>query len=86
MNTDGLSRKGFLTGIGGLGAATLLGGCATSATSGAGAQTGGAVTVESNLSAPAAKAAMQALVDAFNARKASTRSRRRPSARSCRAT
>jgi multiple sugar transport system substrate-binding protein len=69
MNTDGLSRRGFLAGIGGLGAATLLGGCATSATSGAGAQTGGAVTVESNLSAPAAKAAMQALVDAFNAKK-----------------
>jgi multiple sugar transport system substrate-binding protein len=69
MNTDGLSRRGFLAGIGGLGAATLLGGCATSATSGAGAQTSGAVTIESNLSAPAAKAAMQALVDSFNAKK-----------------
>jgi multiple sugar transport system substrate-binding protein len=68
MSTDSFSRRGFLAGMGGLGAATLLGGCATSATS-SGGQTGGAVTVESNLSAPAAKAAMQALVDAFNAKK-----------------
>jgi multiple sugar transport system substrate-binding protein len=68
MSIDSFSRRGFLAGLGGLGAATLLGGCATSATSSSG-QTGGAVSVESNLSAPAAKAAMQALVDAFNNRK-----------------
>ncbi|MET0134392.1 MAG: substrate-binding domain-containing protein [Kibdelosporangium sp.] len=73
MNTEGsspgaVSRRGFLAGVGSLGAATLLGGCATSATGGGG-QTTGAVTVESNLSAPAAKSAMQALVDAFNNRK-----------------
>ncbi|MCE7011139.1 ABC transporter substrate-binding protein [Kibdelosporangium philippinense] len=69
MSNDSFSRRGFLAGLGSLGAATLLGGCATSATGGGGAQTSGAVTIESNLSAPAAKAAMQALVDAFNARK-----------------
>src|SRR5262245_32226575 len=69
MNNDGLSRRGFLAGIGGLGAATFLGGCATSATGGAGGQTTGAVSIESNLSAPAAKSAMQALIDSFNAKK-----------------
>lgn len=70
MSIDSFSRRGFLAGLGGLGAATLFGGCATSATtSGGGAQTSGAVSVQSNLSAPAAKAAMQALIDSFNARK-----------------
>jgi multiple sugar transport system substrate-binding protein len=68
MSTDSFSRRGFLAGLGSLGAATMLGGCATSATS-SGGQTTGAVGIESNLSAPAAKSAMQALVDAFNNRK-----------------
>src|SRR4051812_1364379 len=70
MSPDSFSRRGFLAGVGGLGAATLLGGCATSATtSTTGEQTAGALTIQSNLSAPTAKAAMQALVDGFNARK-----------------
>ncbi|HEX3782837.1 MAG TPA: substrate-binding domain-containing protein [Pseudonocardiaceae bacterium] len=68
MGTEGLTRRGFLTGLGALGAASLLGGCVTSAGSGGGAQTGGAVTIESNLSDPVGKAGMQALVAAFNKR------------------
>jgi multiple sugar transport system substrate-binding protein len=71
MSTDSFSRRGFLAGLGGLGAATLLGGCATSATTSTGEQTAGPLTIQSNLSAPTAKAAMQALVDGFNGRKGS---------------
>jgi multiple sugar transport system substrate-binding protein len=69
MNTDGFSRRGFLAGLGSLGAATVLGGCATSATGTGGGQAGGALSIQSNLAEPATKAAMQALVDGFNSRK-----------------
>lgn len=70
---SGLSRRRFLrnaglAGLGVVGAGPLLNACATSASSGPVTQTGGAVTVQSNLSAPAAKAAIDALVTAFNDR------------------
>jgi multiple sugar transport system substrate-binding protein len=67
MNTPGLTRRNFLAGLGVAGAAAVLGGCATSV-SGTGGQNGGAVTVESNLSSPQAKAAMQALIADYNKR------------------
>ncbi|MCS7483962.1 ABC transporter substrate-binding protein [Umezawaea endophytica] len=65
MSIDGLSRRNFLAGLGGVGAAAILGGCATSASTGTG-QAGGAVTLQSNLSAPLPKAAMESVVAAFN--------------------
>ena len=67
MTTTGFSRRSFLAGLGAVGAATALGGCVTSTGSatGGGSATG-PVTVQSNLSAPAAKQAIQALIDAFN--------------------
>ncbi len=49
MNTPGLTRRNFLAGLGMAGAAAMLGACATSVSGNTG-QTGGAVTVESNLS------------------------------------
>ncbi len=61
------SRRGFLAGIGSLGAAAALGGCATATTpSGGTAQQGGAVTLQSDLSSPLSEKAMQALVAAYN--------------------
>jgi multiple sugar transport system substrate-binding protein len=68
MSTPGLSRRHFLAGLGGLGAVAVLSGCATSVSSSSGKQTGGAVTIESNLSSPQAKSAMQNLVAAYNKR------------------
>ena len=69
MTTTGFSRRSFLAGLGAVGAATALGGCVTSTGSatGGGSATG-PVTVQSNLSAPAAKQAIQALIDAFNSK------------------
>ncbi|HEY3609762.1 MAG TPA: extracellular solute-binding protein, partial [Pseudonocardiaceae bacterium] len=67
MITPGLTRRNFLAGVGMAGAAAVLGGCATSVSGNSG-QTGGAVTVESNLSAPQAKAAMQALIAEYDKR------------------
>ncbi|WP_063753490.1 ABC transporter substrate-binding protein, partial [Kutzneria sp. 744] len=66
------SRRNFLAGLGAVGAATALGGCVTSTGSSvsSGSATG-PVTVQSNLSAPSAKAAMQALIDGFNKKGAS---------------
>ena len=67
MTSTGFSRRSFLAGLGAAGAATALGGCVTSTGSqAAGGSATGPVTLQSNLSAPAAKAAMQALVDSFN--------------------
>jgi multiple sugar transport system substrate-binding protein len=72
MTTTGFSRRSFLAGIGAVGAATALGGCVTSTgSSAAGGSATGPVTVQSNLSAPAAKQAIQALIDAFNKKGAS---------------
>jgi multiple sugar transport system substrate-binding protein len=67
MHTPGLTRRNFLAGLGMAGAAAALGGCATSV-SGTSGQNGGAVTVESNLSSPQAKAAMQALIADYDHR------------------
>ncbi|MGO1051976.1 ABC transporter substrate-binding protein [Crossiella sp. CA198] len=61
-----VSRRNFLLGMGALGGAAVLGGCATSASSGAVQQTEGAVSIQSNLSAPAAKAAIEALAKGFS--------------------
>jgi multiple sugar transport system substrate-binding protein len=71
---SGLSRRRFLAGLGAVGSAALLGGCATSATSGPAQQTAGAVTIQSNLSATQAKAAIEALANGFTARGGSTAS------------
>jgi multiple sugar transport system substrate-binding protein len=69
MTTARFSRRSFLAGLGAAGAATALGGCVTSTGSSAsGGSATGPVTVQSNLSAPSAKAAMQALIDAFNSK------------------
>jgi len=67
MNTPGLTRRNFLAGLGMAGAAAALGGCATSVSGNSG-QSGGAVTVESNLSSPQAKSAMQALIADYDKR------------------
>jgi multiple sugar transport system substrate-binding protein len=71
-----MSRRRFLqnAGLAGLSVGPFLSACATSASSGPVAQTGGAVTVQSNLSAPAAKAAIEALVKGFNDRGGATAS------------
>jgi multiple sugar transport system substrate-binding protein len=71
-----MSRRRFLrnAGLAGLSVGPFLSACATSASSGPVAQTGGAVTVQSNLSAPAAKAAIEAMVKGFNGRGGATAS------------
>jgi multiple sugar transport system substrate-binding protein len=65
MSTHSLSRRSLFAGAGALGAAAVLGGCATSTPSGASAQQGGAVTLQSDLSSPLAEKAMQALMAAY---------------------
>jgi multiple sugar transport system substrate-binding protein len=60
------SRRGFLAGIGALGAAAAVGGCATATPGTSSAQQGGAVTLQSDLSSPLSEKAMQALVAAYN--------------------
>jgi multiple sugar transport system substrate-binding protein len=71
-----MSRRRFLrnAGLAGLSVGPFLSACATSASSGPVAQTGGAVTVQSNLSAPAAKKAIDAMVAGFNDRGGATAS------------
>ncbi|MGY4978506.1 ABC transporter substrate-binding protein [Streptomyces sp. 900105755] len=58
------SRRRFLAGLGAAGTAALLSGCVTSTSTGKGSSKG-AVTLQSNLSAPQAKAAMEDLVAAY---------------------
>ncbi|MEU2925834.1 substrate-binding domain-containing protein [Streptomyces sp. NPDC007251] len=65
------SRRRFLAGLGATGTAALLSGCVTS-TSDAKTSSKGAVTLQSNLSAPQAKAAMEDLAAAY-AKKGSER-------------
>ncbi|MEU7305245.1 extracellular solute-binding protein [Streptomyces sp. NPDC007206] len=65
------SRRRFLAGLGATGTAVLLSGCVTS-TSDAKTSSKGAVTLQSNLSAPQAKAAMEDLAAAY-AKKGSER-------------
>ncbi|HEX3788029.1 MAG TPA: extracellular solute-binding protein [Pseudonocardiaceae bacterium] len=65
----GLNRRRFLAGLGAVGGAALLSGCATSATStGPVKQTSGAVTIQSNLSSPQAKVAIEALAKDFSSK------------------
>jgi multiple sugar transport system substrate-binding protein len=60
-------RRTFLKGLGVLGAAALVPGCATSTSnSGSGGAATGELSLQSNLSAEQAKAAMEKLVEAFN--------------------
>ena len=66
MSNYTLSRRRLFAGAGALGAAAVLGGCATSTPSGGSAQQGGAVTLQSDLSSPLAEKAMQALVAAYS--------------------
>ncbi|WP_329129789.1 extracellular solute-binding protein [Streptomyces sp. NBC_01476] len=72
MNTANISptnRRQFLAGAGALGAAALMSGCVTSSSSGgSSSQSSGTVSVQSNLSSPQAKSAMENLVAAFNKR------------------
>ncbi|GLP67234.1 ABC transporter substrate-binding protein [Streptomyces sp. TUS-ST3] len=58
------SRRRFLAGLGATGTAALLSGCVTS-TSSSKSSSSGAVSLQSNLSAPQAKAAMEDLVAAY---------------------
>ncbi|MGW3450583.1 ABC transporter substrate-binding protein [Streptomyces sp. NPDC001076] len=58
------SRRRFLAGLGAAGTAALLSGCVTDTSSGKGSSKG-AVTLQSNLSAPQAKTAMEDLVAAY---------------------
>ncbi|MEV0485234.1 extracellular solute-binding protein [Streptomyces sp. NPDC050508] len=57
-------RRRFLAGLGAAGTAALLSGCVTSTSSGK-SSSKGAVTLQSNLSAPQAKTAMEDLVAAY---------------------
>ncbi|MGW6601037.1 ABC transporter substrate-binding protein [Streptomyces sp. NPDC055036] len=70
MNTTAHSRRTFLAGAGAgaVGAAALMTGCVTSSSSSGKNTSGGAVTLQSNLSAPQAKSAMRDVIDAFNKR------------------
>ncbi|MEV6010565.1 ABC transporter substrate-binding protein [Streptomyces sp. NPDC051976] len=69
MNTSQPNRRRFLAGVGAVGAGAVMSGCVTSGTSGGGAQsTSGTVTLQSNISAPQAKTAMQDVVAAYNKR------------------
>lgn len=65
MTTPQTSRRRLLAGAGAAGTAALLGGCVTSTSSSSTTSSEGAVSLQSNLSAPQAKAAMQDLVAAY---------------------
>ncbi|WP_405905410.1 ABC transporter substrate-binding protein [Streptomyces sp. NBC_00828] len=71
MTNHQSSRRRFLAGLGAAGTTALLSGCVTD-TSSSKSSSKGAVTLQSNLSAPQAKAAMEDLVAAF-AKKGSAR-------------
>jgi multiple sugar transport system substrate-binding protein len=59
-----LSRRGFLAGIGGLGAAALVGGCATSS-SDSDSGSSATLTLQSSLSDPSPKAALSKVVEGY---------------------
>jgi len=59
-----LSRRRLLAGIGGLGAAALLGGCATSS-SDSGSGSSATLTLQSSLSDPSPKAALTKVVEGY---------------------
>jgi len=64
MTNHQTGRRRFLAGLGAAGTTALLSGCVTSTSSGK-SSSKGAVTLQSNVSAPQAKAAMQDLVAAY---------------------
>jgi multiple sugar transport system substrate-binding protein len=68
MFTPDATRRRFLAGVGAMGAAAALGGCATSASTAGGRQDNGTVTIQSNLSSPQAKTAMNALMADYGKR------------------
>ncbi|MFD7438771.1 ABC transporter substrate-binding protein [Streptomyces sp. NPDC059861] len=65
MTNPQTSRRRFLAGLGAAGTTALLSGCVTSTSSGKSSSSEGAVTLQSNLSAPQAKDAMEDLVAAY---------------------
>ncbi|AQA14558.1 MULTISPECIES: ABC transporter substrate-binding protein [Streptomyces] len=65
MTNSHPGRRLFLAGLGAAGTTALLSGCVTAGSSGKSSSKGGAVTLQSNLSAPQAKAAMEDLVAAY---------------------
>ncbi|MGW1542103.1 ABC transporter substrate-binding protein [Streptomyces sp. NPDC002309] len=65
MTDHQTSRRRFLAGLGAVGTTALLSGCVTSSSSSGKSSSGGAVTLQSNLSSPQAKAAMEDLVAAY---------------------
>ncbi|MFC8662410.1 ABC transporter substrate-binding protein [Streptomyces sp. NPDC057199] len=71
MTNHQTGRRRFLAGLGAAGTTALLSGCVTSTSSGK-SSSKGAVTLQSNVSAPQAKAAMEDLVAAY-AKKGSAR-------------
>jgi multiple sugar transport system substrate-binding protein len=61
-----LSRRGFLAGLGGLGVATVLGGCATGSDSGSGSSgSSSTLTLQSSLSDADPKAALTKVVEGY---------------------
>ncbi|MEV6130351.1 extracellular solute-binding protein [Streptomyces violaceusniger] len=65
MTNQHPSRRLLLAGLGAAGTTGLLSGCVTASSSGKGSSGGGSVTLQSNLSAPQAKAAMEDLAAAY---------------------
>ncbi|OIJ68449.1 ABC transporter substrate-binding protein [Streptomyces mangrovisoli] len=68
MTAFNATRRRFLIGSGAVGAGALLSSCVTQSPSSSAGKSGGPVTLQSNLSSPQAKAAMQKIVAAFDKR------------------
>jgi multiple sugar transport system substrate-binding protein len=67
MINHGLSRRGLLAGLGGAGAAALVGGCATSDSGGGGGSGDGGLVLQSSLSDEAPKAALTSVLEGYTA-------------------
>ncbi|MBM2613981.1 extracellular solute-binding protein [Actinoplanes sp. LDG1-06] len=64
-----LSRRGFLAGLGGVGAAALLGACATGSDDSSGTAASSTLTLQSSLSDPDPKAALTKVVEGYTKNK-----------------
>jgi len=64
-----LSRRGFLAGLGGVGAASLLGACATGSDDSSGSAASSTLTLQSSLSDPDPKAALTKVVEGYTKNK-----------------
>jgi multiple sugar transport system substrate-binding protein len=64
-----LSRRGFLAGLGGLGVATVLGGCATGSSSSSSGSSSTTLTLQSSLSDADPKAALTKVVEGYTKNK-----------------